>query len=75
MSRIYLIDGQQVKAAWVQRQLPRIYTIYVEGVPTAGFVEKTMVGSFLAVDGQGRPLGTFAGLREAVEHVVRGEQH
>ncbi len=72
--RTYIIDGKRVTVRWVQRQLPTRYTILVEGTPTAGSVEKTRAGAFLATDAQGRPLGTFQGLREAVEHVVRAEQ-
>ncbi len=74
MPTIYLIDGQQVTVTWVYRQHPPVYTICVAGTPTAGSVEKTALGRYRAVDGQGRPLGTFHGLQEAVEWVVREEQ-
>jgi hypothetical protein len=41
------------------------------GEPLAGSVEKTALGRFLASDDHRRSLGTFVGLREAVEQVVR----
>jgi hypothetical protein len=71
MLRAYPIDGQPVIVSWVHRQHLPIYIIRVAGVPAGGSVEKTALGRYLAVDAQGRPLGTFAGLREAVERVVR----
>lgn len=74
MLRTYLIDGQQVAITWIPRQLPPIYTIVAAGVPTTGSVEKTPAGRYLALDGEHRPLGTFQGLRAAVECVIREEQ-
>jgi hypothetical protein len=49
------------------------YTITVDGMPVPGSIEKTVLGRFLAIDGQGRSRGTFTGLRAAVEHVVHAE--
>ena len=74
MSRIYLIDGRQVIVSWKSRHHPAVYTITVAGTPTAGSVEKTAGGKFHARDDRGRSLGTFQGLRAAVEQVVR-EDH
>lgn len=74
MFRTYLIDVLHVTVSWVHRQHPPIYTIHVAGTPTAGSVEKTAAGKFLAIDARSRPLGTFVGLRMAVERVVREEQ-
>jgi hypothetical protein len=74
MSRIYRIDGQEVIVSWISRQHPAVYTITVAGTPTAGSVEKTAGGKFHAIDARGRSLGTFLGLRAAVEQVVREEQ-
>ena len=59
---------------WIAQGPSPVYTIHVAGVMTAGSVEKTRLGSYLASDAQGRPLGTFTTLRAAVEHVVRTEQ-
>jgi hypothetical protein len=73
MSRTYLVDGQQVMVRWISRQHPSVYTILVAGTPLVGSVEKTAVGKFLALDDERRPLGTFLGLREAVELVVRAD--
>ena len=76
MTRSYLIDGHHVTVSWVhrfQRQCHSVYTIHIDGKPAAGSVEKTVNGSFLALDSQRQPVGTFSGLRAAVEHVVRGE--
>lgn len=70
MLRSYVIDGQQVTVTRVQRH-PTVYTIRVAGTPAAGAVERTPLGRYLAVDEQRRPLGTFPGLRPAVERMVR----
>ena len=74
MPKTYRIDGQPVTTTWVYRQHPPVYTICVAGTPTAGAVERTPLGRYRAVDRQGRPLGTFLGLQEAVERVVREER-
>ena len=74
MSRNFLIDGQQVTVSWISRHHPAVYTIFVAGAPTAGSVEKSVVGKFHALDDRGRSLGVFQGLRAAVEQVVRAEQ-
>ena len=74
MLRTYLIDGKQVTVNWIPRQHPPVYTIVVAGVSTTGSVEKTPAGKFLSLDGQHRLLGTFQGLRAAVESVIREEQ-
>jgi hypothetical protein len=75
MIRPYLVDGQQVTVSWVwvYRQHPPVHTSHVAGTTTAGSVERTTLGRHLAVDDQRRLLGSFPGLREAVEHVIREE--
>ena len=73
MIKTYRIDGQQVTVTGRPRRHPTVYTIHVAGIPLAGSVEKTGLGSFLARDGSRRPLGTFTGLPRAVEQVVREE--
>ena len=78
MSKIYLIDGQQVTVTWIPQQRPLVYTIRVAGTPAAGSVEKTAAGKFLVIDGQvidgqRRRPEAFLGLRAAVEHVVHRE--
>jgi hypothetical protein len=45
----------------------------VAGTPTAGSVKKTALGRYRTVDGQRRLLGTYQGLQEAVERMVRAE--
>jgi hypothetical protein len=72
--RTYVIDGQQVTVTWVQRQHPPVCTIRVAGMPVAGSIERTALGSYLALDAQRRVLGTSNALREAVEHVIRAER-
>jgi hypothetical protein len=74
MIRSYLVEGQQVTVTWGHRQHPPVYTILIAGEPTPGSVEKTPIGKFRAIDRHGRSLGTFLGLRAAVQHVVRAEQ-
>ena len=74
MLRTYRIDGQQVTVTWVQRHHPLVYTIQVAGVPVAGSIERTALGRYRTVDGQGRSVGTVLGLRAAVARVVREEQ-
>ena len=74
MSRIYLIDGQQVTVSWISRHHPAVYTIFVAGTRAAGSVEKTAFGRYVALDDQRRPLGTFLRLADAVERVVRAQQ-
>ena len=71
MHRTYRLDGQHVTVTWIHRQHPPVYMIRVAGVPVAGSVERTALGRFRAIDAQGRPLGTFTGLRAAVESVAR----
>ena len=74
MRRTYLVEGQQVTVTWASHHHPPVYTVLVAGTPTAGSVEKSASGRFLAFDGQRRLLGTFQGLRGAVECVVREER-
>ena len=74
MIRTYRIDGREVTVTWVHRQHPPVYTILIEGTPAPGSIQRTALGRFHAVDAQGRLLGTFAGLREAVERVIREEE-
>ena len=73
MIKTYHIDGQPVTVTWIYRQHPPVYTICVAGTPTAGSVEKTALGRYRTVDGQRRLLGTYQGLQEAVERMVRAE--
>ena len=75
MLRTYQIDGRQVTVGWVHRQHPAVYTILVDAVPVTGSVEKSAAGRFLAFDAHRRLLGTFQGLRGAVEGVVREERN
>ena len=70
MAKTYFIDGQQVIVSWRQKHLPRVYTIHIAGTPATSTIEKTLAGSFLALDDQRRVVGTYAGLRKAVERVV-----
>jgi hypothetical protein len=74
MTRTYDIAGHEVRVTWVYRHHPAVSTITINGTPVPGSIEKTVLGRFLAVDGQGRLLGTFPGLRAAVEHVVHAER-
>jgi hypothetical protein len=62
-----------VTVTGIYQQHPRVYTICVAGRPTTGAVEKTALGRYLAVDSHHRRLGTYQGLQEAVERVVREE--
>ena len=73
MIKTYLVDGQVVTVTAVYRQRPPVYTIRVAGRPTAGTVERTALGRYRAVDSQLRLLGTYLGLQEAVERMVRAE--
>ena len=73
MIKTYRVDGLPVIVTAVYRQRPPVYTIRVAGTPTAGSVERTALGRYRAVDSQRRLLGTYLGLQEAVEHMVRAE--
>jgi hypothetical protein len=71
MLRMYDIDGQDVIVAWVPRCHPRpAQSGWPESLWPALW-RKTALGRFLASDDHRRSLGTFVGLREAVEQVVR----
>ena len=70
MAKTYFIDGHQVIVSRCPKHLPKVYTIYIAGTPATSTVEKTLAGRFLALDDQRRVLGTYAGLRKAVERVV-----
>ena len=73
MTRNYLIDGKEVLVTWAPRQHPAVYEILIDGRPIPGSVEKTRLGEFLARDEHGAVIGTFLGLRRAVEQVVRAK--
>ena len=73
MFRTYRIDDQQVAVSRMTRQHPVVYTLQVAGAPLAGTVEKRLLGTYVAVDGQDRRLGAFLGLQEAVARVVHEE--
>jgi hypothetical protein len=69
--RRYDVDGHRVEVTRERRELPSIYHVHLAGERVPGTIEKTVGGTFHAVDGHGRRVGHALSLREAVKHLFR----